>query len=270
MDRLISDHCDQWNLAPFGPQVASRTSVLQPVRVDGNKGILKVFRPDSDESGTDALIAWYGGKGSVKLLRSDKNAQLLEWIDGPHLSDLVRDGEDALATELLAEVVGKLHLGRVNLPPGLVPLEKLMKPLLARRHSGNDVESAAALLAADLLDSTHRRQPLHGDIHHDNILLHRERGWLAIDPKGLLGDRHYDLANALCNPRQFPEIVRDPARARSLAGILAARLFLDVERLLTFALCYACLSAIWCEQDGDDPRHSHHMANIFLGIRQSS
>jgi len=269
MNQSIEDHCKQWSLAPFGTQFESRTSVLQPVRADGNSGILKIFKPGSDESRTAGLIAWFDGQGSAKLLRSGQNAQLLEWIDGPHLSELVRDGSDALAMELLAEVVGKLHARRADEPPGLVPMEKLMEPLLTRRQSSDHIQSAAARLAADLLETTQARQPLHGDIHHDNILLHPQRGWLTIDPKGLLGDRHYDLANALCNPVQYPDIVRVPERALAQAKFLATHLSLDVRRLLSFALCYACLSAIWCEQDGDDPTHSQQMARIFSDIRRS-
>jgi len=269
MNQSIEDHCRLWNLTPSGVQFESYTSILLPVRADGNSGILKVFKPGSDESNTAGLIAWFDGLGSAKLLRSDQSAQLLEWIDGPHLSDLVRDGDDVLATELLAEVIGKLHMPRPDIPPDLVPMEKLMEPLLARRQCGDDIQSAAAGLAADLLETTQTRQPLHGDIHHDNILRHRERGWLAIDPKGLFGDRHYDLANALCNPCRYPEIVRVPKRALAHAEILADRLTLDLQRTLSFAFCYACLSAIWCEQDGDDPTHAQQMARIFSDIRQS-
>ena len=41
---------------------------------------------------------------------------------------------------------------------------------------------------------------LHGDLHHDNVLDFGERGWLAIDPKRLLGERGFDFANIFTNP----------------------------------------------------------------------
>ena len=40
---------------------------------------------------------------------------------------------------------------------------------------------------------------LHGDLHHENIM-HGPRGWLAIDPKGVLGDPGFDAANMFYNP----------------------------------------------------------------------
>ena len=50
---------------------------------------------------------------------------------------------------------------------------------------------------------------LHGDIHHDNVLDFGERGWLAIDPKRLYGERGFDYANIFCNPNYG--IATDPA-----------------------------------------------------------
>lgn len=41
---------------------------------------------------------------------------------------------------------------------------------------------------------------LHGDVHHGNVLNFGARGWLAIDPRGLVGERAFDHANLLCNP----------------------------------------------------------------------
>ncbi len=41
---------------------------------------------------------------------------------------------------------------------------------------------------------------LHGDLHHENVLDFGEKGWLAIDPKKLYGDRAFDYANIFCNP----------------------------------------------------------------------
>ena len=60
---------------------------------------------------------------------------------------------------------------------------------------------------------------LHGDIHHHNIR-QSSRGWLAFDPKGLVGERTYDCANTLCNP-VMPELVHNETRLLTNAAILA-------------------------------------------------
>jgi len=87
---------------------------------------------------------------------------------------------------------------------------------------------------------------LHGDIHHYNIK-HSPRGWLAFDPKGVVGERTYDCANALCNP-VMPELVHNEKRLLNNAAILAETLDLELGRVLAFAYGYACLNASWWTQ----------------------
>ena len=44
-----------------------------------------------------------------------------------------------------------------------------------------------------------RHTLVHGDLHHHNVL-RSKRGWLAIDPKPMLGEPEYDVASFLWNP----------------------------------------------------------------------
>jgi streptomycin 6-kinase len=38
------------------------------------------------------------------------------------------------------------------------------------------------------------------DLHHYNVLSDSGRGWLAIDPKGLVGEVEYEVGAAIRNP----------------------------------------------------------------------
>jgi streptomycin 6-kinase len=78
----------------------------------------------------------------------------------------------------------------------------------------------AAETAADLLATQRDVVVLHGDMHHENILKFSSRGWLAIDPKGLVGERGFDYANIFCKPRQRD---RDHARPLSAANTSGSR-----------------------------------------------
>ena len=62
------------------------------------------------------------------------------------------------------------------------------------------VEEAEALLAW-LVPSQTGPVLLHGDLHHGNVLSARRRPWLAIDPKGVVGERAFDAGALLYNPR---------------------------------------------------------------------
>src|SRR6185503_3507272 len=82
-----------------------------------------------------------------------------------------------------------------------------------------------------------------GDIHHDNVLDGGARGWLAIDPKGVLGDRGYDYANMICNP--WGASFLEPARIDHRVDLVAERSGLGRTRLLRWLLAYTGLSAAW-------------------------
>jgi streptomycin 6-kinase len=66
---------------------------------------------------------------------------------------------------------------------------------------------------------------LHGDIHHGNILDAGQRGWLAIDPKGLIAERGFDFANMFCNPDLKTAVA--PRRLARQASVVAEAADLD-------------------------------------------
>jgi streptomycin 6-kinase len=109
----------------------------------------------------------------------------------------------------------------------------------------------AAALAEGLLADPRDVRALHGDLQHYNIR-QSPRGWLAFDPKGLVGERTYDCANALCNPGR-PELVHDATRLLTHAALLADLLALDRRRVLAFTYAWACLNAsFWLPRGGSD------------------
>ena len=58
---------------------------------------------------------------------------------------------------------------------------------------------------------------------HQNALLDAQRGWLAIDPKGVVGELAYEVGAELRNPIARPELFAAPAviarRAEHFAGV---------------------------------------------------
>ena len=94
---------------------------------------------------------------------------------------------------------------------------------------------------------------LHGDLHHGNLLSASRESWLAIDPKGVVGEPAYEPGALLRNP--FPRLLELPDVRRLTArrlDVLAGALGLDRERLRAWAFAQAVLSAVWHVEDGDD------------------
>ena len=268
MNQDLGRYLNQWQLSDPEPLVETFTSDLFKVQASGQTAVLKILSEAGavDERAAIDVLHWYDGHGAVRLLRHDSGAMLLEYIDGEDLTELVKNGRDDEATKIIADVLNRLHFAsRSKIPGGLTPLLRRFQSLFDKVSQDQQQDSIfrrGAAVASDLLSDQGTVHVLHGDIHHGNIRLHGARGWLAIDPKGLIGDRTYDAANALCNPHSLPEIVQNPERLSRQAEIMATALDLDRKRLLSYTFAHACLSACWSLEDGHDPRHSLAVAKI--------
>jgi streptomycin 6-kinase len=174
---------------------------------------------------------------------------------------MARGGQDETANAILCGAVARLHAPRAKPPPTtLAPLPVWFRQLgpAAATHGGVLVNSAAA--AAALLASPREERVLHGDIHHDNVLDFGPRGWLAIDPKGLHGERGFDYGNLFCNPDI--QTAAAPGRLARRAATVARLAGIEPRRLMRWVLAYAGLSAAWTIGDGGDPALALAIAQI--------
>jgi streptomycin 6-kinase len=133
----------------------------------------------------------------------------------------------------------------------------------AARHRGvpsGGILSQAAATARALLAEPRDVVVLHGDLHHGNVLDFGPRGWLAIDPKRLLGERGFDFANIFCNPD--PAIATAPGRLARQATVVAEAAGLERKQLLKWILAWAGLSAVWFLEDGVKPELDLTVAEI--------
>jgi streptomycin 6-kinase len=111
------------------------------------------------------------------------------------------------------------------------------------------VEAAEGLFT-ELISSMSEPVLLHGDLHHANILAAERQPWLALDPKGLVGEPAYEVGAFLRNP--MPQLFAAPQPGRILArrvDQLAEELGFDRARLLGWGLAQAVLAAWWSFED---------------------
>lgn len=239
-----------WNLS--NPQFLTQTvtSHIYTVMHDTETVILKLLSPSETTEQIGALaLRYFDGHGAVRLLRYDEGAHLMEYAAGDELVTLVERGEDENATQIIAQVIKQLHSVPQDIPrDGLFMLDRWFGELFNKaavdRHAGiESIYVRSASFAERMLADQRDVRVLHGDIHHRNIR-QSSRGWLAFDPKGVVGERTYDCANTLCNPA-MPEIVHNETRLLKNAAILADTLAIDLSRVLAFTYAYACLNASW-------------------------
>jgi streptomycin 6-kinase len=256
----------RWQLSPDGDGFATPGSDLLPVRLpDGTAAMLKVAR-DRDERAGAALMQWWDGGGAARVFELEGDALLMERAQGRRslmAMALQGQGQDDAASRIACDVVARLHARReAPWPRDMVPLQRWFAALRTAAGREGGVFARALAVADDLLATAEPARPLHGDIHHDNVLDFGERGWLAIDPKYIVGDRGYDYANLLCNPEL--RTVTEPARFSRQVDVIAAASGLSPERLLRWTLAYAGLSAAWFLEDGDTASAASDLAVASL------
>jgi streptomycin 6-kinase len=124
-------------------------------------------------------------------------------------------------------------------------------------------------LYTKLCASQRRRRLLHGDLQHYNVLFDTNRGWLAIDPKGVVGEIEYEVGASLRNPHENPAVFASPDAVERRLKRFEAGLKLDRERALGWGFAQAVLSAIWSVEDGfavDAKNPSIILANAIRGM----
>jgi streptomycin 6-kinase len=256
-----------WGVEADGVPMETQSSWLLPVRRDRTPGMLKVLKQSSDERDAAAMLRYFDGNGAVLLYEAQDNALLLERASGPRsLMTMATTGGDAQAAAVLAETVWKLHAKRERKrPERMTPLWQWFSSLYDHAHAA-PILGRCANVARNLIATESDVVPLHGDLHHDNVLDGGARGWLAIDPKALIGERAYEVANLLGNPWPHGDIVHRPARMGRLAELYAGRLGLDVRRVLAFAFAHAGLAASWDMEDGGDPAYRLRCAEVLEAV----
>jgi len=242
-------YLERWQLAADGAPILTPSSLLLAVRRNGEPAMLKIAREEEERRG-GRLMAWWDGDGAARVLAHDEDALLLERATGPRsLSAMAASGEDDEASRILCAVAARLHAPRPNPPPPLVPLRQWFELLAPAANALGGVFAEANAMAQKLLATPRDVTVLHGDIHHGNVLDAGERGWIAIDPKGLWGERTFDFVNILRNPDAATAL--KPGRFARQLYVVGSAAGLERRRLIEWTLAFAGLSAAWHIADGE-------------------
>jgi streptomycin 6-kinase len=216
--------------------------------------VLKVVKREGDEWHSGEVVEAFRGNGVVRVYEYVEGALLLERATPGHsLVSMAIAGRDEEATAILANVIQQMSGHRA---PKRCPTVQDWATAFDRYVATGDAQ-----IPRDLVDDGHRcyaqlaasqreTSLLHGDLHHYNVLSDTRRGWLAIDPKGAIGEVEYEIGAVLRNPIEKPDVFTRSKTVESRLHRFARQLNLDMERALRWAFAQAVLSAIWGVEDG--------------------
>lgn len=246
---MFEKYLKRWNLTIDGDSFSSQSGHFLPVRRHGVPAMLKLSSEPEELAG-NRLMVWWNGRGAAPVLAHDGEALLMVRAQGPaSLAEMAKQGRDDDATRILCETVSHLHRLHPEPHPPLIPLTQWFDTLLLAAPALGPFWEICARAARELLESPRDATVLHGDIHHGNVLDFGRLGWLAIDPKGLYGERAFDYANLFCNPGGESALVRDNFSRR--VEWVAEASGIERQRLLRWILAWTGLSTAWMFEDGE-------------------
>jgi streptomycin 6-kinase len=200
---VTDSQLQRWNLRRDGEPTHGAGSMVSPVRTaEGVPALLKIGPPDADSEHEHLALRRWGGEGAVRLLSADppRRALLLERLH-PQTLDTLTDTD---ACEVIAGLYRRLHVPAIPQLRTLTShLEKWASEFHALPRSAamphRLVEQAIALsrdLVADPLTTGHL---VHTNLHYGNVLAADREPWLAIAPRPINGDPHFEVAPMLWN-----------------------------------------------------------------------
>lgn len=253
---IVTDLQHRWGCVPDGAVLHGGVGLVVPVRREtGDAAVLKVSFPHpGNVHEPDAFVAW-AGRGAVVLHERDDErfAMLLERVRSSPLAEVECDDE-------VARVAGRLSRRlAVPAPPGLPRLREQVDAWedelrgAARMLSGS-LSPRAVDAAVATVRELGRDQPdllVHGDLNARNILRADREPWLAVDPKGCVGDPAYD-GGALLKSRALRLLDADDLRGavHRFLGVFADAAELERERVRRWAQLHAVQAAIWGRRHG--------------------
>jgi streptomycin 6-kinase len=275
LPELILKASRRWDLALGDPFPLSYNYVCSATRVDGTPAVLKIGIPNRELNSEINALKVYRGEGAVRLFESapDLGMILMERLQPGNILSTLAD--DDHATEIAAGVMKVIQ----RPPPednGFIKLQGWFDELsnLRPRFAGGTgpfrekTVEIVEQLVRELFEENHPNVLLHGDFHHFNILS-SDRGWLVIDPKGVIGPAEYEAGPYLLNPwGEMPNEKEAIQRTRRRISILAEHLGFDQQTLINWGICYSLLSALWdTGEDGSGGEYSRAWTDILLRIK---
>jgi streptomycin 6-kinase len=259
LEHLISYFSDLWKLTDLQPftnlsynYVLHGYSTLYACEV-----VLKLSLVGKDFINEQKALIYYSGKGCVKLLafHREKGALLLQSLKpGISLKTLFPQ-DDMQAAHYAFDVMQALHQGKevasINEYPSINDWYAFLYEFDSNKLPQKNMNKARTL-AQTLLNSQKNLYLLHGDLHHDNILL-KSQQWVAIDPKGVLGELAYEVGAFIRNP--IKELIAQENAQELIArrlNFFSHSLHIERQRLAHWSYVQAVLAACWSLADNLD------------------
>jgi len=237
------------------------TSTNQPV-------ILKISCDKKSISDEIQALKYFDGSGSIQLIANNEkyHALLLQHaVPGITLKSLY-PSQMEYVMDCYIDTMRKLHNKSLSNENNYHHISDWLMAIdnLQDHNFPAHLVKKAIMLKNELLVSMTTKVFLHGDLHHDNILKNGDE-WLAIDPKGIIGEPEFEMAafdfmyiNELANMSDVKNIFE------TRVHLLAQKSHLSWQRIKDWVFVRLILMAAWHVEDNGDPHWAIKLAGQLI------
>ena len=217
--------------------------------------VLKIGYNIKDMENEYHILQEYGGTRFCKVHEVDiaKGVLLLERImPGIQLRDKP-DLDQRL--ELFYDVFDGLHVKPADktIYPTYIGWVSRIAEYMRGRKDYNALASkmiVAEQICYELWEKYSDEVLLHGDLHHDNILLGEDNCYRIIDPKGVIGDRVFDIPRFIVN--EFADILDHEfaEKFKHIVRFFSDKLEISEQDIMRLVYVEMCMGECWHVEDG--------------------
>ncbi len=270
---LIEEASQRWGLTDVQPSSDLSYNFVAFAERGAEQVVLKMAVPNRESKSEMAALRLFNGVGACRLIDCDEEKcwMLLERLNPGVMLSALEDDEEA--TYIAAQVMQKIwrpapaDTAFIRLTDWFDGLQKLR--LMFNGGTGPLDEKLVERVEHSVkgfFAENHQPVLMHGDFHHFNILS-AERGWLVIDPKGVIGPAAYEVGPFLLNP--WGDLLNGGKTRRMTKkriDILHEQLGFERERILEWGLAHAVLSAWWSIEEHGDWRYAAGFAQMIADL----
>lgn len=238
--------------------------------------VLKIAGPHDEGPTEMTALRLYDGRHACRCLARDQThvAMLLERLSPGH--DLRSLPDREAQRRIGAELVATLPIPLAE-DHGLPHYRDWVEKAIAITHARHAPDARAVRLMAAAREAFAAISPpdaprylLHGDLHHENMLLGRGGQWLAIDPQGVIGPPVLETGRFVQN-----HVIRNAelsmAELDHTVGYVAERLDVPKRTVARALFVLHVLSHLWGMQMNDTPARiarGFGQCKVLLGYAQ--
>lgn len=254
------NHCEEIYQHPTKAVFSAESEQFGPV-------ILKIDENTSQLKSEYRMLAGLSGSHSCTVYAYDESAGLL--LEERIFPGTVLREEPSLEkrVRIFVQVFREIHRPADEGETYLDWLERICE-YCEQNHMAEEVAKEASRargFCAEMFGKYPDRMLLHGDLHHDNLLLRIDGSYAMIDPKGVIGPAVLDLPRFLLNELDTEHASPDRQHIQEAIGLVAGHTGYPETDIRKLFYMETVLENVWRAEDGDEMnRQEMEIARSFL------